>query len=103
MFMFYSSMSTGNVPCSIIYGAVVDSTCLFWESNCDSLGACRIYDSVKFRLSFHGLTAFIMLLAFIVDAIVWCKSSHIKFEEEEQIQPDTKKDGDPPIINVNDD
>lgn len=73
----------GNVPCSIIYGAVVDSSCLFWESNCDSIGACRVYDSVKFRLSFHGLTAFIMLLAFIVDTVVWYKSSHIKLDEDD--------------------
>lgn len=48
------------------------------------MGACRVYDSVKFRLSFHGLTAFIMLLAFIVDSIVWYKSSHIKFDEENE-------------------
>ena len=87
------------MPCSIIYGAVVDSTCLFWESNCDSIGACRVYDSVKFRLSFHGLTAFIMLMAFIVDAVVWYKSSHIKFEEDEESE---RKEDEPRNINDGD-
>ncbi|EEC20306.1 solute carrier organic anion transporter, putative, partial [Ixodes scapularis] len=61
----------GNVPCPIIYGAVVDSACLFWEDNCGEPGACRVYDPSKFRMVFHGVTAIIMFVAFLVDAVVW--------------------------------
>ncbi|RWS28880.1 Solute carrier organic anion transporter family member 1C1-like protein [Leptotrombidium deliense] len=73
----------GNVPCPIIYGAVVDSACLFWEYNCGKPGACRVYDPSKFRLVFHGLTAFIMFIAFIVDSFVWYKAPSITFHTDE--------------------
>ncbi len=53
--IFPSSLShPGNVPCSVIYGAVVDSACLVWEKVCEKTGACTLYDSNSFRLYFHG-------------------------------------------------
>lgn len=44
----------GNVPCSIVYGAVVDSACLIWKMACGEKGACGLYDSDVFRMSYHG-------------------------------------------------
>ncbi|XP_035208490.1 solute carrier organic anion transporter family member 74D-like [Stegodyphus dumicola] len=76
----------GNVPCPIIYGAVVDSACLFWEDNCGEPGACRLYDPSKFRAVFHGVTAVIMLMAFFVDIIVWYKAKSIQFQDEDIIE-----------------
>jgi hypothetical protein len=73
----------GNVPCPILYGWVVDSACLFWEYSCGSKGACRVYDPSKFRMVFHGVTAVIMFVAFLVDAVVWVKASSIRFHEDE--------------------
>lgn len=45
----------GNVPCPIIYGAVIDSTCLIWETICDKQGACSLYDADAFRHFFFGM------------------------------------------------
>lgn len=42
----------GNVPCPIIYGAVVDSACLIWKSVCGKHGACSLYDADTFRRYF---------------------------------------------------
>jgi Organic Anion Transporter Polypeptide (OATP) family len=44
----------GNVPCPIVYGAVVDSACLVWDVACGERGACWLYDSDVFRVFFHG-------------------------------------------------
>lgn len=44
----------GNVPCPIVYGAVVDSACLVWEMACGEQGACWLYDSHVFRMFYHG-------------------------------------------------
>lgn len=44
----------GNVPCPIIYGAVIDSTCLVWETICGKQGACSLYDANAFRHFFFG-------------------------------------------------
>lgn len=86
--LFVSFATSGNVPCPIIYGAVVDSACLFWEYSCGSLGACRVYDPSKFRMVFHGVTAVIMFVAFLVDAVVWVKASSIQFHEEDEDEED---------------
>ncbi|CAB3375266.1 Hypothetical predicted protein [Cloeon dipterum] len=72
----------GNVPCPIVYGAVVDSACLVWDTACGERGACWLYDADVFRVFFHGTTGGILLCAFLVDLIVWYKAGSISFVEE---------------------
>lgn len=48
----------GNVPCPIIYGTVVDSACLIWDTICDKVGACSLYDGDLFRHFFLGKITF---------------------------------------------
>uniref|UniRef100_A0A0C9RC20 Solute carrier organic anion transporter family member n=3 Tax=Braconidae TaxID=7402 RepID=A0A0C9RC20_9HYME len=73
----------GNVPCPIVYGAVVDSACLVWEYACGERGACWLYDAKIFRMFFHGTTGGILLLAFIVDVVVWYKAGSINFVDDQ--------------------
>lgn len=95
---------TANVPCPIIYGAVVDSACFVWEKTCGEHGACWLYDASTFRVSFHGIahilspsltivevdlfisgtTGALMLCAFLVDLVVWYKADKITFPEDEE-------------------
>lgn len=51
----------GNVPCPIIYGAVVDSACRIWKMACGEKGACGLYDSDTFRMFYHGKIIFKLL------------------------------------------
>ncbi|XP_018325614.1 solute carrier organic anion transporter family member 3A1 [Agrilus planipennis] len=73
----------GNVPCPIIYGAVVDSACLVWKMACGEKGACGLYDANVFRMFYHGITGAILLCAFFVDIIVWYKAGSINFVDEQ--------------------
>ncbi|XP_044256560.1 solute carrier organic anion transporter family member 74D [Tribolium madens] len=73
----------GNVPCPIVYGAVVDSACLVWKMACGEKGACALYDSNIFRMFYHGTTGAILLCAFFVDVIVWYKAGSINFVDEQ--------------------
>ncbi|GLG94986.1 Solute carrier organic anion transporter family member [Gryllus bimaculatus] len=73
----------GNVPCPIVYGAVVDYACMVWEETvCGEQGACWLYDSNIFRMFYHGTTGAILLCAFFVDIIVWYKAGSINFVDE---------------------
>ncbi|KAL7734099.1 hypothetical protein ACLKA6_011781 [Drosophila palustris] len=74
----------GNVPCPIIYGAVVDSACLIWKSVCGKHGACSLYDADTFRRYFLGITAGIMFLAFLMDLVVWRKAHRIDIAPDQQ-------------------
>uniref|UniRef100_A0A673IVZ9 Solute carrier organic anion transporter family member n=1 Tax=Sinocyclocheilus rhinocerous TaxID=307959 RepID=A0A673IVZ9_9TELE len=41
----------GGIPPAIYFGALIDRTCLKWGTKqCGGRGACRIYDSIAFRL-----------------------------------------------------
>ncbi|XP_044741368.1 solute carrier organic anion transporter family member 74D [Chrysoperla carnea] len=73
----------GNVPCPIIYGAVVDSACLVWEMACGEKGACWLYDADIFRMFYHGITGALLLCAFFVDIIVWYKAGSVNFAHDE--------------------
>ncbi|XP_066158516.1 solute carrier organic anion transporter family member 74D [Euwallacea fornicatus] len=74
----------GNVPCPIIYGAVVDSACRIWKMACGEKGACGLYDSDTFRMFYHGTTGALLLCAFFVDVIVWYKAGSINFVDKQQ-------------------
>lgn len=56
----------GNVPCPIVYGAVVDSACLVWEMACGEQGACWLYDTNVFRMFYHGKNIFSFYLNFFI-------------------------------------
>ena len=61
----------------------MDTACFVWEKTCGKQGACWLYDSKTFRVSFHGTTGALMLIAFLVDLIVWYKADKITFPEDE--------------------
>lgn len=86
----------GNVPCPIVYGAVVDSACLVWETACGERGACWLYDSHVFRVFYHGTTGAILLCAFVVDVLVWYKAGSINFVDEQTPPGATDVAGVPP-------
>ncbi|XP_050455907.1 solute carrier organic anion transporter family member 74D [Cataglyphis hispanica] len=82
----------GNVPCPIVYGAVVDSACLVWEYACGERGACWLYDSNVFRMFYHGTTGGILVCAFVVDIVVWYKAGSISFVEEQEGEEGTAEE-----------
>ncbi|XP_059612896.1 solute carrier organic anion transporter family member 74D [Phlebotomus argentipes] len=81
----------GNVPCPIIYGAVVDSACLVWETVCGKPGACSLYNITTFRHLFLGATAGIMALAFLMDLVVWKKAHRIDIDPGSNSETDQEK------------
>lgn len=86
----------GNVPCSILYGAIIDSTCLIWKTVCGKPGACSLYDTDVFRRYFLGMTASIMFLAFLMDLVVWKKAHRIDIAPDAEIPKET--DSEKPAI-----
>ncbi|XP_078514712.1 solute carrier organic anion transporter family member 2B1-like isoform X2 [Lissotriton helveticus] len=43
------------LPCPILYGSVIDSTCLLWERECDNNTSCQYYDNTLLRKRYMGL------------------------------------------------
>ncbi|BFZ21241.1 hypothetical protein BsWGS_24280 [Bradybaena similaris] len=52
----FTSTLVGWFPGPIIYGILVDTTCLLWKTTCSSVGACSLYDIELFRFRYHALS-----------------------------------------------
>lgn len=44
------------IPGPIIFGRIIDSTCLIWTKTCHGNGNCQLYDQTKFRYSINFLS-----------------------------------------------
>uniref|UniRef100_T1J9S9 Solute carrier organic anion transporter family member n=1 Tax=Strigamia maritima TaxID=126957 RepID=T1J9S9_STRMM len=62
----------GYIPSPIMFGNVIDATCLLWTSNCNNkVGFCLVYDIEKFRYSFVGISAAVKVITATLYCIDW--------------------------------
>ncbi|KAB0801385.1 hypothetical protein PPYR_05739 [Photinus pyralis] len=62
----------GYIPAPILFGNLIDSTCLLWKSTCGTKGGrCLLYDIEKFRYKYVGLCAGIKILALAIFITDW--------------------------------
>ncbi|XP_016941807.3 solute carrier organic anion transporter family member 3A1 [Drosophila suzukii] len=62
----------GYIPAPILFGNLIDSTCLLWKSSCGEKGGrCLIYDIEKFRYKYVGLCASVKLVALFIFMVDW--------------------------------
>ncbi|XP_053672236.1 solute carrier organic anion transporter family member 4C1 [Anopheles nili] len=62
----------GYIPAPIVFGNLIDSSCLLWKSTCGEKGGrCLIYDIEKFRYKYVGLCASIKIIALVIFIIDW--------------------------------
>ncbi|XP_054475885.1 solute carrier organic anion transporter family member 3A1 [Anoplopoma fimbria] len=61
----------GFIPPPLIFGAGIDSTCLFWSSDCGDRGACLLYDNVAYRHLYVSLAIILKGIAFLLYATTW--------------------------------
>ncbi|XP_043981165.1 solute carrier organic anion transporter family member 3A1 [Gambusia affinis] len=61
----------GFIPPPLIFGAGIDSTCLFWSSNCGDKGACLLYHNVQYRYLYVSLAIFLKGVAFLLYTTTW--------------------------------
>uniref|UniRef100_A0A1A8DY99 Solute carrier organic anion transporter family member n=1 Tax=Nothobranchius kadleci TaxID=1051664 RepID=A0A1A8DY99_NOTKA len=61
----------GFIPPPLIFGAGIDSTCLFWSSDCGDKGACLLYDNMKYRHLYVSLAIILKGMAFLLYSTSW--------------------------------
>ena len=62
---------TGFIPPPLIFGAGIDSTCLFWSTFCGERGACVLYDNVVYRYLYVSIAIALKSFAFILYTTTW--------------------------------
>ncbi|XP_046889713.1 solute carrier organic anion transporter family member 3A1 isoform X1 [Hypomesus transpacificus] len=61
----------GFIPPPLIFGAGIDSTCLFWSTECGVKGACLLYDNVAYRHLYVSLAIILKGIAFLLYTTTW--------------------------------
>merc|ERR1719275_364545 len=58
----------GYIPSPILFGHVIDSTCLLWKSTCDGEagGRCLMYDIEAFRFKYVGVCCGIKVVSCLI-------------------------------------
>ena len=68
---YFCSHFTGTVPGPIIFGAIIDSTCMIWREKCGEHASCWIYDNNLMSRNF-----FILLICFKIASIIFFTMAH---------------------------
>lgn len=76
--------TVGSIPGPLLFGAMVDLSCVDWDYNCDVRGNCWIYDNDK--LSFNAIMLclpFVILSAILmfVGLLTYPKKKKTKLEQ----------------------
>jgi len=74
----YSPFSIAFIPYPIIFGSIVDSSCMIWESKCGKTGNCWLYDQTKFRRYLHGGSITFMAIGSLFDFLMIFFSDRVK-------------------------
>ncbi|XP_051953612.1 solute carrier organic anion transporter family member 3A1-like [Xyrauchen texanus] len=61
----------GFIPPPLIFGAGIDSTCLFWSTECGEKGACLLYDNMTYRHLYISMTIVLKIVAFLLYTTTW--------------------------------
>ncbi|KAK1784600.1 hypothetical protein P4O66_003291 [Electrophorus voltai] len=69
--LFLSLRLLGFIPPPLIFGAGIDSTCLFWSTECGARGACVLYDNVAYRHLYVSLAIVLKVIAFLLYTTTW--------------------------------
>lgn len=62
MLIFHFGLTTGSIPAPIIFGKLIDNSCMIWEDECDGQRTCWLYDNGEFA-------RYLLLVLFICRAL----------------------------------
>ena len=80
-------------PAPIVFGLVVDSTCLVLQGCAGSRrGACLVYDNAAFRWKMHLFTVGVKFMALIMYTIGLFVSRNVSYYEEKENVDDEDKE-----------
>ncbi|XP_067010749.2 solute carrier organic anion transporter family member 74D [Anabrus simplex] len=72
------------IPGPIIYGQIIDSTCLVWDDTCKQKGNCWLYDKEIFRLYFNSTAAVLTSVGVVLDIAVCILGRSLKLYEDDE-------------------
>ncbi|XP_065345657.1 solute carrier organic anion transporter family member 74D-like [Cloeon dipterum] len=80
------------IPGPIIFGALIDASCLIWDQSCGKKGNCALYQRSFYRYYMNVGAAAITSIAVVLDVVVCYMGRDLDlYGEEEEEQPQHKR------------
>ncbi|CAB3398325.1 unnamed protein product [Caenorhabditis bovis] len=83
------------LPSPIIWGKIIDMSCVLWQKTCDSHSSCSIYDTDELRIRLHVIYGCLRIFSLLSDVwvFIWAKGLKLieESEEEGEARPKTEK------------
>ena len=61
----------GSIPSPLIYGALFDTSCLYWQEQCGARGNCWVYDNTQLSFRLLSLPCAGMVLTSLFTLLAW--------------------------------
>uniref|UniRef100_A0A1B6C2D4 Solute carrier organic anion transporter family member n=1 Tax=Clastoptera arizonana TaxID=38151 RepID=A0A1B6C2D4_9HEMI len=74
------------IPGPILYGAIIDSTCISWDDTCGQRGNCWLYNKEDFRLYINVISASLTFIGTLFDVLVCYYGRNLDLYGEDEIK-----------------
>lgn len=76
------------IPGPILFGYIIDSTCLIWNTQCGTQGNCQLYDQKHFRYYLNITSMCVCAIGVFFDFLVWYYAKNVDLygAEEERLK-----------------
>lgn len=81
------------IPYPMIYGFIIDSTCLVWEKACGKTGNCWLYDMDKFRVYLHVSSLIFIFIGISLELGMVYFADRIKYLYDDEEDEEEDNDG----------
>uniref|UniRef100_A0A2M3YXJ7 Solute carrier organic anion transporter family member n=2 Tax=Anopheles braziliensis TaxID=58242 RepID=A0A2M3YXJ7_9DIPT len=86
------------IPGPIIYGRIIDSTCLVWTEECGKRGNCQLHDQKLFRYYINITALCLTFVGVFFDGLVWWYGQTLDlYGEREQAEQQQKRQPHQPV------
>uniref|UniRef100_A0A182T273 Solute carrier organic anion transporter family member n=1 Tax=Anopheles maculatus TaxID=74869 RepID=A0A182T273_9DIPT len=78
------------LPAPIVFGAIIDRTCVLWGRTCAKKGNCWLYDGEALRVSMNYTAAIFVIIGTCFDMGTWYYSKNFKIFDDAPGEEDAK-------------
>uniref|UniRef100_A0A336N235 Solute carrier organic anion transporter family member n=1 Tax=Culicoides sonorensis TaxID=179676 RepID=A0A336N235_CULSO len=83
------------IPSPIVFGMIIDSTCVLWGKTCTSKGNCWLYDAGYLRYSMNFIAAGFVFIGTCFDVGTWYFSKNVQvFDSNEEKRDEVNENKD---------
>ncbi|CAJ0577134.1 unnamed protein product, partial [Mesorhabditis spiculigera] len=73
------------LPSPVMWGKLIDMSCIAWSTKCGETGACSLYDNEQLRLRLHFIYGGLRLISLFSDIWVFYWAKGLKLLDEEDV------------------